>query len=697
MSFGIPIRNGLSLGLRPVATLATDLSSFDPGPPWIVLTSSGIAYLVYQVVQDSSGTAYTVSFLVKSSNGVDYYIAPYEPSLYLDYTIPSSGVPGVQPGYYLVDDVSGNLTQTTFSSLITFSRASNATRYSPTGQLEYAPHNLLLQSQDFSTTWTNGNTTETTNTAVAPDGTTTADTLDDGTSTATHDIAQNVSITSGTTYTLSAFFKNIDRQYVILACSTGTNSWASAKFDLVAGAVGATSSSGAGWSTTSSSITNVGNGWYRCTITFVPGTTSATGANRIGMATDSTTFTAGLRGLESYTGTNKQIYIWGAQLAVGPNPLDYTPTTTAVVYGPRFDYNPSTLVAQGLLIEEQRTNSLTYSEQFDNAAWSKTASSITANAIASPDGTLTGDKLVEDTATSAHTISQSLSATTQSYTISVYVKKAERKYFQLFGRRDSTNYNGVMIDLDTGSLLPPTRPATTSNVSTTTATSVGNGWWRIAMTYSYTTTGTTVALFALTDDSQTYSYTGDGTSGIYIWGAQLEAGAFATSYIPTTTAATTRSADIASIGTLSPWYNATEGTLFTEGTVVNNISGTTARVFGYFADSGVTNLFSVEARSATSTRARILTGGVTVNASDTIDVLGVNAKLAGAYGSDGATICVNGRSPVTAASSLPTGIAALYLGQNSVPTAASIANGYIRRITYTPRRLTDAELQSLTS
>jgi hypothetical protein len=367
------------------------------------------------------------------------------------------------------------------------------------------------------------------------------------------------------------------------------------------------------------------------------------------------------------------------------------------VYGPRFDYNPSTLVAQGLLIEEQRTNSLTYSEQFDNAAWSKTASSITANAIASPDGTLTGDKLVEDTATSAHTISQSLSATTQSYTISVYVKKAERKYFQLFGRRDSTNYNGVMIDLDTGSLLPPTRPATTSNVSTTTATSVGNGWWRIAMTYSYTTTGTTVALFALTDDSQTYSYTGDGTSGIYIWGAQLEAGAFATSYIPTTTAATTRSADIASIGTLSPWYNATEGTLFTEGTVVNNISGTTARVFGYFADSGVTNLFSVEARSATSTRARILTGGVTVNASDTIDVLGVNAKLAGAYGSDGATICVNGRSPVTAASSLPTGIAALYLGQNSVPTAASIANGHIRRITYTPRRLTNAELQSLTS
>jgi hypothetical protein len=661
--------------------LATDLSSFDPGPPWIVLTSSGIAYLVYQVVQDSSGTAYTVSFLVKSSNGVDYYIAPYEPSLYLDYTIPSSGVPGVQPGYYLVDDVSGNLTQTTFSSLITFSRASNATRYSPTGQLEYAPHNLLLQSQTFdNASWTKTSASITANAATAPDGTLTGDKLI-GNSGLNGSVSQIISFTSGTSYAVSFFAQKAEFDIVQLRVGSsafaGTTGNRTVDFNLTTGSV-----SSVGSSISSASITAVGNGWYRCVSIVIPTST----------ASDSVF----IRISNTGDGTSG-LYIWGAQLAVGPNALDYTPTTTAVVYGPRFDYNPTTLVAQGLLIEEQRTNSLTYSEQFDNAAWSKTASSITANAIASPDGTLTGDKLVENTATSAHTISQSLSATTQSYTISVYVKKAERKYFQLFGRRDSTNYNGVMIDLDTGSLLPPTRPATNSNVSTTTATSVGNGWWRIAMTYSYTTTGTTVALFALTDDSQTYSYTGDGTSGIYIWGAQLEAGAFATSYIPTTTAATTRSADIASIGTLSPWYNATEGTLFTEGTVVNNISGTTARVFGYFADSGVTNLFSVEARSATSTRARILTGGVTVNASDTIDVLGVNAKLAGAYGSDGATICVNGRSPVTAASSLPTGIAALYLGQNSVPTAASIANGYIRRITYTPRRLTDAELQSLTS
>ncbi len=672
-----------------------------PSNKFIVKNSAGTEYTVTLAVRNSSGVDYAVPVTVKTSGGVEYYI-PSDESLYLDYTIPSDGTPGVVPGFYQVDNVSGVLTQTTFSSLITFSRSSNATRYSPTGQLEYAPHNLLLQSQDFSTTWSNGNTTETTNTAVAPDGTTTADTLDDGTSTATHDIAQNVSITSGTTYTLSAFFKNIDRQYVILACSTGTNSWASAKFDLVAGAVGATSSSGAGWSTTSSSITNVGNSWYRCTITFVPGNT-ASGANRIGMATDSTTFTAGLRGLESYTGTNKQIYIWGAQLAVGPNALDYTPTTTAVVYGPRFDYDPTTLAAKGLLIEEQRTNSIRNNTMVGAVAG--TPGTLPTNWTAV--GTFTGltqqivgvgtengitylEIKVSGTPVSSaswdirsETTTQVVAANGQTWTKSVYIKLVA-------GSLTNITLENIVLGRDSGGAFISGQIGSSAIVPTNSVLSTQ----RTSVSFTFSSASVAYVLPAIR-----FNFTSGAAVDITlrIGLPQLEQGAFATSVIPTTTAATTRSADIASIGTLSPWYNATEGTLFTEGTVVNNIIGTTARVFGYFVDSGATNIFVVEARSATSTRARITIGGANVNASDTINVLGVNAKLAGAYGSDGATICVNGRSPVTAASSLPTGIAALYLGQNSVPTAASIANGYLRRVTYTPRRLTDVELQSLTS
>ena len=649
MSFGIPTRNGLSLGLGAVPTLATNF-----GLPI--------------------------------------------PSLSLDYTIPSDGTPGVVPGFYQVDNGFGVLTQTTFSSLITFSRASNATRFSPTGQLQYAPHNLLLQSQDFATTWSNGNTTETTNTAVAPDGTTTADTLDDGTSTATHDIAQNVSITSGTTYTLSAFFKNIDRQYVILACSTGTNSWASAKFDLVAGAVGATSSSGAGWSTTSSSITNVGNSWYRCTITFVPGST-ASGANRIGMATDSTTFTAGLRGLESYTGTNKQIYIWGAQLAVGPNALDYTPTTTAVVYGPRFDYDPTTLEAKGLLIEEQRTNSVLYSEQFDNAVWTKTRSSITSNTVVAPDGTLTGDALITDTTvTDTHRIELLSVAFTSgtTYTLTLFAKAQSSLNLQLVFLTAAFGISlRAAFNLQTGQTL------VSSSSITAKTTNVGNGWFRCEATATATATATSgfhislINTFAAT--AAATSFTGDGTSGIYIWGAQLEAGAFATSYIPTTTAATTRSADIASIGTLSPWFNTSTSSLYAE-FVWEGLKSVAGQRIAIIDDGSTNNYFGLTGTSSNTMQNPVVVAGSTEATNSTPStVYSANTvyKQAMALALNNTVGAINGVAGTTdTAVTVPTGLTTLRMAASSSVVTSNI---WFRRITYTPRRLTDAELQSLTS
>jgi hypothetical protein len=189
----------------------------------------------------------------------------------------------------------------------------NPTTLAPLGLLiEEARTNSLLQSQNFTTTWSAGNVTVTANTTTAPDGTSTAETFDDDVANGGHDVGQSIVTTTGTTYTLSAFLKNGNRQYAILACSGSANSYASAKFDLSAGTLGSTVASGAGWSFISSSITSVGSGWYRCTITFVVGTTTGNVA-RIGMATDGTTFTASQRGLEVYTGSDKTIFVWGAQ------------------------------------------------------------------------------------------------------------------------------------------------------------------------------------------------------------------------------------------------------------------------------------------------------------------------------------------------------------------------------------------------
>jgi hypothetical protein len=191
--------------------------------------------------------------------------------------------------------------------------------------------NLVLQSEGFNTaSWTANNVTVTANTQAAPDGTTTAETLDDDVANTVHDVNQAVVTTSGLTYTLSAFLKNGTRQFAILACSGSATSYASAKFDLSAGTLGSTSASGASWSVVTSSITSVGNSWYRCTITFVVGTTTGSAA-RIGMATDGTTFTASQRGLEVYTGTDATIFAWGAQLEAGAFPTSYIPTVASQV------------------------------------------------------------------------------------------------------------------------------------------------------------------------------------------------------------------------------------------------------------------------------------------------------------------------------------------------------------------------------
>ena len=155
-------------------------------------------------------------------------------------------------------------------------------------------------------------------------------------------------------------------------------------FDLSSVAVGGSTGLAVGSNVTvvSASATNIGNGWVRCAVTLnVNSATTYTFVLQVVDGNNSTSVTSG-----------KTFFAWGAQLAVGSNALDYVPTTSAAVYGPRFDYDPVTLAAKGLLIEEQRSNSLTYSEQFDNAAWTKQANvTITVNSIASPDGTITAE------------------------------------------------------------------------------------------------------------------------------------------------------------------------------------------------------------------------------------------------------------------------------------------------------------------
>jgi hypothetical protein len=242
---------------------------------------------------------------------------------------------------------------------------------------------------------------------------------------------------------------------------------------------------------------------------------------------------------------------------------------------PRFDHNPASRQSLGLLVEESRENLLLRSEEFDNAYWAKARSSVTANAIEAPDGNVTADKLVEDTtASNNHIVFRgSLGLTAGIYTMSYYVKAAERD--QVFLRIDtSVASRNVSFDVAAGTIL--TQSANTSG----TIVGVGNGWYRCSN--SLTAAESVLNAVVMLSVNNSSVYTGDGTSGLFIWGAQLEVGAFPTSYIPTAGSALTRPADVATIdgtGVITGTYTLVEkpaGCAVVNGTNIDLVSGFTA-------------------------------------------------------------------------------------------------------------------------
>ena len=220
---------------------------------------------------------------------------------------------------------------------------------------------------------------------------------------------------------------------------------------------------------------------------------------------------------------------------------------------PRFDYDPITKICRGLLIEETRQNLIVQSENF--GSWSiLTNATIGTNVINSPANTLTADKLEETSATGVHRVGQTvaLGGTVDSspYAISVYAKAAERTKFVLFDNSQTVS-GDTRFDLSTGTIIS----------GQGRIQPVGDGWYRCtAFPSKSTSTNSTPIILLLSPSNQT-SYAGTTGSGIYIWGAQVEIGAYATSYIPTTTTALTRNADVATItGTnFSDFWQASKG------------------------------------------------------------------------------------------------------------------------------------------
>jgi hypothetical protein len=353
---------------------------------------------------------------------------------------------------------------------------------------------------------------------------------------------------------------------------------------------------------------------------------------------------------------------------------------------PRFDYNPATLAPKGLLIEESRTNALTYSNDFNNVIWTKTNCSIVL-AGTSPDGTANTNVLVEDSASGNHWFFTA-NAVIGSYTLSVYAKPDTRNWLVM--RVTLASGNAIaFFNVSTGAI------GTLAAGLTATITPAGNGFYRCSI--SGTLVVGAVVIGAASADGVA-SYAGNSGNALGLYGAQLEAGAFATSYIPTTTVAVTRNADAVSMtGTnFSSWYNASEGAFVVEyslnalNTVVSQellqlLDDTAANNLTMAANNTATTAFTT-AVTATVSQGFITFNGVTAN---TIDKMAYAVKLNNAAAAKNA-----GTVGTDTSFNVPSGLNRLSIGIRSSGIGA--LNGHIRKIAYYIIRLPNATLQAFT-
>lgn len=370
---------------------------------------------------------------------------------------------------------------------------------------------------------------------------------------------------------------------------------------------------------------------------------------------------------------------------------------------PRFDYDPVSLQLRGLLIEESRTNLLLYSEDFTNAAWTKSSMAVTADAGSSPDGATGADKLVPANGSSLTACSVrgtvTKAATATSYTYSIFASAAEFNRIRVFANDGATTANSASatISLADGSIVTAAAASGTFTNASVAVTPFAGSIYRICLTFT-SSTETTLHCRAYVFDS--VATTGNGTSGIYVWGADLEEGTYATSYKPTASASFTRAAETAKISanTFSQMYNQAEGTLFA---VIRPNAVDPARNARFLEVSGGSTVNRVTLFASTSNRmtAQVRTAGVTRS---TLLVSGkfqalTRVRVAAAFKDNDLALSVDG-GLVTDTSTFPvaTPVSELDIGYAGTVPGETL-NGWIEAVQYFPNRLSNAQLQAMTA
>ena len=583
-----------------------------------------------------------------------------------------------------VDQVSGK-------NLVSFTRSSSGTYFDSAGVLRSATTNLLLRSEEFGTTWVPVRSSVSADAIIAPNGTLTADKIVENNEPGTHLISQSGTLISivGARYTYSVYAKADGRDWLIISPG-GT--WGYAWFNISGGTLGTVVDGGGA---TTASITNVGNGWYRCVV-------SATAVDARGLQF----LLSNTNNAVTYTGDGTSgLYLWGAQLEIGSVATAYIPTTSTVNSAPRFDFDPVSLISEGLLLEEQRTNLLLRSEEFNDASWTQVflSENVTANSIAAPNGLLVADRVATINATAEFGVGQSATVTANiPTTVSIFAKAAASNfvYVRYYGGNTNLFYT-IIVNLSTG-IVTNTRTGLSTTAVSHSVIALPNGWYRISCTATHNSTTQFLIAGPCLTGTQAIGATfgevptaGTGNESIYLYGAQLETGAFATSYIPTTTAAVTRSADLASItGTaFSGWYRQDEGTMSIEYRD-RGVSGTNRTPYA-LSDGTANNRIQLFLSGTTVINNRHVVAGTNNNPNVLSAILNAKNRHAITSAVGSCTAASNGTpSNTTTPAAMPI-INRLNIGINSEGTGDYL-NSHVARITYYPVRIPNPLLQAIT-
>ena len=545
---------------------------------------------------------------------------------------------------------------TTGANLVDFTRASSGTYVDSEGVIRTATTNLLLRSEEFDQSpWGTIRSIITSNAVTSPNGSVTADKFIASTDPSTsHYVRQSVSLSAFQVYNFTVYAKAAEYGYLSIT-TFGSNGWSATTtsyFDLVNGVVTPST-------TGIASIADVGNGWYRINHQATKGDTS--GSSNIDI------YVANSGSSVSFTGDGTSgIYLWGAQLEQSTTVGEYIPTTSTINSAPRFDHDPTTGESLGLLVEEQRTNIIPYSEDFSQPAWSTYGTvSKSSNVATAPDGNFTADSITIPAASGVFdNIAVSASTT---YTFSVYIRGTPGTTIRILSNANS------------------------SGIVTNTVT-VSGVWQRYSVTFT-TNSG---------DNNTSIQFDTGGGNTFYVWGVQVEAGSFPTSYIPTTGATATRAADVASIAgsAFSSWYNQPEGTLFID--AASSQSTAAANVGIVVNDGTLSNRIELDVRSGSlggAGRATITSGGSvsfdTGNSSSPAFVVNTSYRQAGAYKLDSFAYSLNGGFLQTdLLGEVPVAPDRAEIGARLV-TGLPL-NGTVKRISYWPARLPNETLQTIT-